>query len=264
MVSIILPFYNAEDFISDAINSVLGQEYQNWELIIINDGSEDNSKNIVQSFKDTRIQYFEQENQGVSSARNLGLRKMKGAYFCFLDADDIFPKNSIATRNKYFLKNKNVDFVDGSVHITSENPKNVITTWKPRFQGNPFKDLLKLSGKSFLGQTWMVKRKENITYQFNEELTHNEDLLFYLELSEHGGIYGFVNEPILLYRKTLNSAMADLKGLETGYRYIGKKLRTYRNVSKFDQIYFTYKYKRSMFLSYLNKGMYVDSIKSLL
>ena len=83
LVSILMPVYNAEAFISEAITSVIRQSHKNWELLIVNDGSTDRSKNIIHSFPDKRIQYFEQQNRGVSVARNVGLKNMKGDYFCF-------------------------------------------------------------------------------------------------------------------------------------------------------------------------------------
>ena len=90
VLSIILPVYNGEAFLERALESVLSQTLQNWELIVINDGSTDCSGAIVRRFLsvDTRIRYQEQENRGLSAARNAGFRLAKGAYIAFLDADD--------------------------------------------------------------------------------------------------------------------------------------------------------------------------------
>ncbi len=95
LVSVIIPSYNAGKYISEAITSVINQEYTHWELIIIDDGSTDNTSNLVFQFlKDERIKYYRIENSGVSNARNYGAKLAKGEYFCFLDADDFFyPKN---------------------------------------------------------------------------------------------------------------------------------------------------------------------------
>ena len=91
-VSIVMPCYNAEKYISEAIESILLQTYTNWELIIVDDGSIDESKNIINKFKqkDARIKVFTHtENKGVSAARNLGIRNCSGQYIAFLYADDI-------------------------------------------------------------------------------------------------------------------------------------------------------------------------------
>lgn len=95
LVSIVLPVYNCEKYLPRCIESILAQTYSDFELIIIDDGSEDGSREIEERFmaQDARIYCYFQENQGVSSARNLGMEKAKGDYFTFIDADDyINPK----------------------------------------------------------------------------------------------------------------------------------------------------------------------------
>ncbi len=96
MISIIIPTYNTQKYISETIQSVIDQTLSDWELIIIDDGSTDNTVQIVEEFKkrDTRIKYYYQENAGVSAARNKGIELSKGEFIAFLDADDIWlPKN---------------------------------------------------------------------------------------------------------------------------------------------------------------------------
>ena len=92
LVSIITPLYNGEAFVAQTIDSVLSQTYTNWEMIIINDGSKDNSENIVRSYCDTdsRIKLFNQKNAGSAAARNNGIRRAQGRYIALLDADDLW------------------------------------------------------------------------------------------------------------------------------------------------------------------------------
>lgn len=90
-VSVILPLYNRENSIRASISSVLAQTFQDWELIIVDDCSTDNSFNVASSFKDPRIRVVKSEkNEGAASARNLGIRKAKGIYISFLDSDDAY------------------------------------------------------------------------------------------------------------------------------------------------------------------------------
>lgn len=91
--SIITPLYNKEQYIADTIDSVLAQTYTDFELIVINDSSTDNSVEIVKSYKDKRIRLYSKPNGGVSAARNFGIKKAKGEVVCFLDADDIWDVN---------------------------------------------------------------------------------------------------------------------------------------------------------------------------
>src|SRR5690606_22331258 len=114
LVTVIMPAYNAGKYISAAIDSLIKQSYPNWELIIVNNGSADHTNEVVFSYRDERIKYFQlQENEGVSSARNRGLREMNGDFFCFLDADDMFPSNSLKHRLEIFQQNNELTFVDG-------------------------------------------------------------------------------------------------------------------------------------------------------
>lgn len=89
-VSVIIPVYKAEQYIADTVRSVLNQTYQNFELLIVDDGSPDRSIEICQQFDDPRIKIIRQNNQGVSAARNNGIRQAQGEYIAFLDADDIW------------------------------------------------------------------------------------------------------------------------------------------------------------------------------
>lgn len=89
LISIIMPCYNASDYLKEAINSVIIQTYKNFELILINDGSTDDSEKIIQSYQDKRIRYFFQENKGQCAASNFGLSIAKGNYIKFFDADDV-------------------------------------------------------------------------------------------------------------------------------------------------------------------------------
>lgn len=87
-ISVIIPLYNKEHYIEKTLQSVLSQTYQNWEAIIIDDGSTDNSSSIVRATKDPRVNFFQQENHGVSYTRNRGINLSTGDFIAFLDADD--------------------------------------------------------------------------------------------------------------------------------------------------------------------------------
>lgn len=88
--SVILPTYNRAHLLSKAIESVLAQTFTDWELLIVDDGSTDTTKELVTAFADERIRYIYQENQERSAARNNGIKQARGAYICFLDSDDYF------------------------------------------------------------------------------------------------------------------------------------------------------------------------------
>src|SRR5437868_2983730 len=112
LVSIIMPAYNAGKYIAEAIQSVRAQTHKNWELLICDDGSTDGTVAIISSFKEPRIRFFTQPHAGVSAARNLAMGNMLGDYFCFLDADDVLPPNSLTARLEMLERDKSLSFAD--------------------------------------------------------------------------------------------------------------------------------------------------------
>ncbi|WKV13431.1 glycosyltransferase family 2 protein [Marivirga harenae] len=261
LISIIIPFYQAEKYLNEAIESVFNQTHENWELLLINDGSTDNSKKIALSFNDKRIRYFEQENNGVSSARNRGLKNIRGHFFCFLDADDVLTITSLEHRLKVFEDKPEVTFVDGQVVRMNSHLNVIYNVWTPSFSGNPLTDLVKLTGKSFFGPTWMVKSSYAKDTLLDENLTHGEELFYYMKLSRNGGLYSFTTESILYYRDSPNSVMNNLSGLENGYRYIESKLKKWKEIRFVDLVIFRLKFLKSMTLDYLSKGSFIDAIR---
>lgn len=122
LVSIIMPAYNAENFISESIESVIGQTYANWELIIVDDGSTDNTRNVVLRYinRDTRIHYFFQENARQAKARNTGIKNSKGDIIAFLDADDLWlPQKLELSLKEFYNGEQDVLFTDAYIFNNS-------------------------------------------------------------------------------------------------------------------------------------------------
>ena len=112
-VSIIMPVYNSEKYVSEAIESVCYQSYKNWELLIVNDGSVDLSSEIIEKYakKDSRITVFHKRNEGVSNARNFALGKISGDYVTFIDSDDVYHADRLKKLVQVFEKNGDCDVV---------------------------------------------------------------------------------------------------------------------------------------------------------
>jgi glycosyltransferase involved in cell wall biosynthesis len=112
-VSVVVPCYNQAQFLTDALNSVLSQTYTNWECIIINDGSPDNTEEVALKYcsKDERFKYIYKENEDVSSARNVGIKEATGKYILPLDADDIISSNYIEEAVKVLENDDSVKLV---------------------------------------------------------------------------------------------------------------------------------------------------------
>ena len=122
-LSIIVPAYNVEEYIGECLNSILSQKTKyNCEVIIVNDGSTDDTKEIIKNFKDRRIKYYEQENQGLSAARNTGLNNAKGKNVLFVDSDDVICDGAIDKMLDAIIENK-ADIVVGSHYMFTNNNK---------------------------------------------------------------------------------------------------------------------------------------------
>lgn len=264
LVSIIMPVFNAGCYVRASIDSVLGQSYSNWELIIVNDGSTDNSRKIIKSYSDCRLRYFEKENGGVSMARNLALENMRGKFFCFLDADDLLTPNSISCRIKLFQEEREVGIVDGTVIVTQDNIQNVLRVYKPSISGRVIKNFALLSGKVFCGPTAMIRKEEHINYAFDADMTHAEDLWFLLNVHKQSKLlYASVSSPILYYRRLPNSAMSNLDGLAKGYSQFYGHVKTNKILEGVDLAYLKYKIAKIMFLSFARSGELRKAVRYL-
>jgi len=257
-----MPCYNSANYLGDAINSVMDQTYPNWELIIIDDGSVDTSRMIIQNFTDNRIKYLYQKNKGVGAARNLGLSHAEGEFLLFLDADDVLTPSSIKSRLHLF-ENLEISFVDGIVEVHNEDYTQKLGTYIPSFRGKVARELYRLNGSCFFGISWMVRRNRELEYKFREDLTHGEDLEFYMRYSETGQ-YDYVNQDILLVRKHSTSAMQNLKGLAKGYSVLSEEVYKNKNLSLNDRIKFDLKRRKIMLCSFFDRGEFRSGVKYFL
>lgn len=156
MVSVIIPSYNYGHLIKDTIDSILQQTYSDVEVIVIDDGSKDNTEEVVQRCvaQDKRVSYNKFPNGGLGTSRNRGLALAKGKYVQFLDADDLLEKDKFKVQLAYFEKNPGTDVVYGSVRYFTTRPYDPadrqLTYWGPDKEWMP-----KLSGKghTILAQT---------------------------------------------------------------------------------------------------------------
>lgn len=113
LISIIMPVYNSEKYVSEAIDSICNQSYKNWELLIVNDGSTDHTSEILDSYveKDCRIKVYHRNNNGVSMARNFALKRVCGKYVTFIDSDDVYHVDRLRKMLQVFKLHENCDIV---------------------------------------------------------------------------------------------------------------------------------------------------------
>ncbi len=133
LVSVIMPAYNADRFIEKAIKSVLAQDYQDFELIVINDGSTDLTEDKIRSFHDKRIKYFYQQNKGLASAHNLGIKNSKGAYLIKLDSDDMMTPDFISKHLQEFDRHPEADLIYCDDCLINENDNTIHFIKRPEY-----------------------------------------------------------------------------------------------------------------------------------
>lgn len=263
LISIIMPAYNAEKHIAEAVRSVLAQTYAHWELLVVDDGSTDLTATVVAGFNDPRIRLFHQPNGGIGSARNLGLRHVQGSMLAFLDADDVLPENSLKARLDLLESDPAVSIADGRMEQMDETMTHHLRTFRPTFRGYPFTELVRLTGSCFGGITWMLRWPVDPPVRFQENSTQIEDLMFLMEYSQPGRIYDHVEEPVLLYRRSAQSSTGDLDGMENSYRYVHRWLVRKGWGAPADLRQFRNRSRRVMVASWLHRGNLLRALRSL-
>ena len=185
-VSIIIPVYNNEKYLEVCIESACNQSYSNLEIILVNDGSTDNSLNICKNYaeKDIRIKIIEKNNSGVSSARNVGLKKSTGEYILFLDSDDYIDTNMIKDM-VYKIKKYDTDLVICGFIVFDQDKSIKQSFGNELIQGkeNIASFYSKLNGRTN-SPTNKLYKNNLITKKFDESLHLGEDLIFNLDYVE--------------------------------------------------------------------------------
>ena len=211
LISIVIPIYNVENYLRQCLDSIVAQTYQNFECLLINDGSPDHSADICREYvsKDSRFRYFEKENGGVSSARNLGIEHSKGEYITFIDSDDWVDSDylevlyttlleegadiAVSTYKKFNIKDNCFYF-----HIFQRGYD------KKTFTGQELIDNLQAlsSFDHSYSSTWgkLVKSVRVETIRFNEETTLGEDMEFWYKLFLISDKIVYVNKDTYIYR----------------------------------------------------------------
>lgn len=236
LISIIIPVYNAAKFLDQTITSCLKQDYPHLEIILINDGSTDDSKIICEKYQKTSVAttsssilFFDRPHQGVSTTRNFGLDHFSGEYFCFLDADDLLAENFISTL--YALAKENdLNYITSgyqrfvgnfptsepqnpaSAKSSKEKPRKPKSTKSSREslriydKSDFYKQLLDLnSGYNFCHMKIMSKSLRHI--RFDESLSVAEDALYNFKILNELNSFGATPAPLYLYRVHQNSTV---------------------------------------------------------
>jgi teichuronic acid biosynthesis glycosyltransferase TuaG len=202
MISVIIPCYNASSFIIETLKSIIDQKIDGFEIIVVDDGSTDNSANLIKLLGNPHIKYHYQVNKGVSAARNYGLQYANGEYVIFFDADDLMSPEFLTKRVAALENDMNIGFSCGPVNTfpsvnkptygVAEDGVEKLLTYQPQYSSCPSNYLIRKS----------VLINNNI--RFNENLSSTADRFFLIELVRNtkGAL---IQEAPLLYRINPNS-----------------------------------------------------------
>ncbi len=229
LVSIITPCYNGSKYISETIEAVCSQSYVDWEMLIIDDGSTDDSAEIIKKYvnKDKRIKYIYQNNTGSAAARNNGIRNASGRYIVLLDADDVWDEDFLTEQLSY-MKKKNAVCVCSAYRMIDNNSQSLSSVTIP-------KEIITESDmlvRNYIGcLTGVYDSKKYGKIYLREELKSiRDDYAFWLDIIKlEGKAYG--NKKILAsYRVLANSTTGNK------YKLILKQYKFYRNYLKLGRL----------------------------
>ena len=195
LISVILPTYNHARFLKDAIDSVIKQDYSNWELIIIDNYSTDHTDQVISLFKDDRIKNHKINNHGIiAKSRNKGIQESKGDWIAFLDSDDIWYFNKLSTIITYLDRNKKIDIVCSNEYLHNKS-----TGKKHKLRYGPsskyfYKDLL-VNGNKLSTSATLVKRSflnaKKLFFDESKIFITVEDYDLWMRIALFNGKFGF-------------------------------------------------------------------------
>ena len=221
LISIIIPIYNTDQYLRQCLDSIINQSYKNFEVLLINDGSVDDSATICKEYveKDSRIRYFEKENGGVSSARNLGLKNAKGNYITFVDSDDWVEENYLEVLYNALKENKvdvaistHKDFnMDDDLYYLpfySEEQLHILDIGKVARDEflELFPELSSVSHDFSCVASKLFKADLVKNLLFDESVNYGEDLDFFFSMYLKISSVFYVNKPTYIYRQHQQSA----------------------------------------------------------
>lgn len=218
LVSIIIPVYNTEKYIQRTVNSCLNQTYEHFEIIIVNDGSTDNSEELVQRIEDKRIRYFKIANSGPCVARNFGIEQAKGDLFQFLDADDILDEGKLQAQMESYVKY-------GDDYVYSGTMGNILAGVKDLEEGfeiyyknlrveDYFRTMFSNFGKYYTTGIWLTPRKlVEKTKGWDKDVLLNNDGEYFTRIILNSNGVIFCSDSIFYYRRDVPFSVS--KGLKS-------------------------------------------------
>lgn len=208
-VSVIIPAYNAGKYLTDSLKSAFNQTYPDVEIIVVNDGSTDNTDEIIQPYL-PRIKYIKQENKGLSAARNAGFRASTGDFLCFLDADDLLLPDKFEKQLQKFKEEPDLGVVISGYHDVEQDGRVIIQTVQKNWNRDGLTRML--NHEVFPPNAALIRREALEQSSLFPEDIHTgesqEDWQLWLDLALNGVDFGSVEMPTCVYRRNVSGSIS--------------------------------------------------------
>ena len=242
MISVLMSCYNSEKWVHKSIDSIIEQTFKDWELIIINDGSTDNTRKILESYSatDRRIKVYNKENSGLTDSLNFGLNKCNGSLIARIDADDIALPERLKLQYNFFKKNPDYSLC-GTFHIENNHSNSIKTVKKYPIKDKKLKKNLVKVKKFFSHSSAMFKKDDALCFGgYGTKYKKSQDFDLWLKLSTKGKIF-CINKPLVVISKHDES----ISESKDGYKQFAYGIAA-----------------ASSYLYFLKNKEWIDSIKS--
>lgn len=251
LISVIMPVYNAYETLTTAVASVINQSLQDWELILVDDGSTDRSLQLALSLasEDERIRVIAQENRGVSEARNLGAEMSRGALLAFLDADDAWRVNKLVIHHQLHQAKPSLDasFARIAFRETITAKTGDIKTFSSVPAGPIQIDQIIADNPVCTTSNLVVTRKAFLRNGgFEKGMNYAEDQEWLARLVASGGVIEGIAETLTDYRMSDDGLSADLEKMLAGWRMLAARYACHINVRQAEATYFRYLSRRAL------------------
>lgn len=222
-ISVIIPAYNAMNYLPDTLDNLLKQTYNDLEIIIINDGSSDSIKQWFSQLQDRRVKLISQENQGAGIARNTGIINAKGEYLAFLDADDIWQSTKLEKQVRILEENPEVGLVYSWVEYISETGQSTGRIVKHQAEGNVWETLTQRNLVE-CGSVAMVRRScfDDVGIFDRQLSSFVEDWDMWLRIAERFP-FKVIKEVLVYYRQHPNGGSKNWQAMEENYKIVIEK-----------------------------------------
>lgn len=260
MISVIVPIYNAAQYLKQCIESILSQSFRSFELILINDGSTDNSLKICKeyAFRDDRIKVIDSQNEGVSASRNKGLNVAIGEWIIFADSDDYFLENAFQILYDRAMQT-GTDLVLANSIKGEEGEYRMLHKLKNEVLPNAISSIQHLAVWGYLFNA-KILQKNNL--RFIDGLAYSEDRIFIYQIAQYCKTIAYCDKPIYVYRVNETSVCSSRDGvrkachhIDASY-YLSQLADSYKNT---DEITYGYLSKQSRHIVKLGLYLFVET-----